>query len=172
MRVSGHGQAGLTLVEMVGGAAVLAMAVVSVLLAFLSQAALNEHSRNLYLAANDASRVLEQIQQQNGAGECTSIDVTPPGAFASWDAWLADTLANGGAGGKSVPRTSAAEELVVVTSTGVDPVEVTIAVCWHHRQRTFGECDWNGAALTPNDADANGIITSPAALSTFITCQG
>ena len=174
-------KAGLTLVEIVSGAAVLAMAIVSVLMALISQITLNEHSRNLAWASNDASRVLEQLQQQNGAGECTTIDVDAPGAFVSdygagwdsvgWNAWLGDTIANGGAGGKSVPPNPATEELVTVTSTGTDPVEATVAVCWRHRQRVIGECAWNGVQLTASDLDGNGRITSPAMLSTFVTCQ-
>ena len=165
-------EAGLTLVEMVSGAAVLAMAIVSVLMAFLSQTALNEHSRNLYLATNDASRVLEQLQQQNGAGVCTVINVAAPVGYASWDAWLG---AVGGGGGKSVPPNPATEELIVVTPavpTGADPLEVTVSTCWRHRQRILGECTWNGAQLTASDLDGNGIITSPATLSTFVTCRG
>ena len=173
-----HGQAGLTLIEMFSGVAVLTMASVSVLMAFLSQTALNEHSRNLYLASNDASRVLEQLQQQNGAGECVAIDVDPPddadgNPFASWDAWLGGTLANNGGGGKSVPPNPATEELVMITApAGTDPIEVTIAICWRHRQRILGECTWDGMQLTASDLDGNGVLTSPATLSTFVTCRG
>ena len=166
---SRRGQTGLTLVEIVGGAAVLAIAIVSVLMAFLSQATLNEHSRNLALAANDASRVVEQLQAQNGAGVCTVINVAPPAGYASWDAWLGDV--NGG-GGKSVPPSPATQELVTVTSTaGTDPIEVTVSTCWRHRQRVLGECAWDGAQLTASDLDGNGVITSPATFSTSVTCR-
>ena len=173
-------EAGLTLVEVISGAAVLAMAIVSLLMALISQVTLNEHSRNLAWASNDASRVLEQLQGQNGAGVCAAINVAPPNdsdgnPFASWNAWLGASTATGGAGGKSVPPNPATEELVVITPaapTGADPLEVTITVCWRHRQRVIGECAWNGAQLTASDLDGNGQITSPAMLSTFVTCRG
>ena len=161
-------QAGLTLVEVVSGGAILVMAIVSVLMAFLSQTTLNEHSRNLALATNDASRVVEQLQGQNGAGVCVAINVAPPVGYASWDAWLGDV--NGG-GGKSVPPSPATQELVTVTSTGTDPMEVTVSTCWRHRQRVLGECTWNGVQLTASDLDGNGVITSPATLSTSVTCR-
>jgi hypothetical protein len=57
------------------------------------------------------------------------------------------------------------------SSSGADPISLTVAVCWRHRGRVLGECQWVGGALTTNDADGNGIITSPAALSTLLTCR-
>jgi len=92
-----------------------------------------------------------------------------PGGFATWDAWLDDAVTGGG--GKSIQPNPATQELITVTSAGVDPLQVTVAACWRHRERVVGECTWDGAALTANDADGNGIITSPAALATVVTCR-
>ena len=163
------GRNGLTLIEVLAGFAILLIAIVGVLMAFLSQSVLNEHSRNFSWAVNDASRVMEQLQQQNGAGTCLAVNTAPPVGFASWDAWLGNAA---GGGGKSVPPDPATNELVVVTApAGADPVEVTVAICWRHRGRVIGECQWDGAQLVPADLDGNGIITSPVRLSTLVTCR-
>lgn len=169
---SGKRQGGLTLVELILGATVLAVAIVTLLGAFLGQLTMNEHARHLAWAANDASRVMEQLRRQNSGGACTVPSANPPGGFASWDAWLSDTTASGG-GGKSIQPTPATNELVVVTPSGTDPLTVTVAVCWRHRTRTLGECTWNGAALAANPgAGGNLLVTeSPAMLSTFMTCR-
>jgi hypothetical protein len=92
--------------------------------------------------------------------------VTPPAGFAGWDAWLADPSAAGG-GGKSIQPNPAANELVVVSTQGVVPLTVVVAVCWRHRERVIGECTWNGAALAANP----GVTESPAMLSTVMMCR-
>lgn len=168
----GAGERGLTLVELVVGVAFMLIAISAMLGAFWTQMSLNEHARNRAWAANDASRVMERVRQQNTGAACAVPNLSAPAGFASWDAWLADTTANGG-GGKSVQPNGAVNELVVVTPTGTDPVTVTVAVCWRSRERTLGECTWSGAALSANPgAGGNLAITeSPVMLSTLMTCR-
>ena len=170
---SARQQAGFTLVELVVGMLVLAIGITALLQAFLGQVTMDEHARNLAWAMNDASRVMEQIRQQNTGGGCTNPSVTPPAGFLSWNAWLADV--NGG-GGKSIQPDPANNELVVATpptGTGAAPLTVTVAVCWRQRGRIIGECLPNGAALIQNPgAGGNPAITeSPAMVSTVITCR-
>lgn len=162
---------GLTLVELMVGSVLLALGIASLLWALLSQVTANEFSRMRAWATNDASRVMEQLRQQNSGG-CSSPSVTPPAGFGNWDAWLADTGATGG-GGKSVQPNPGVNELVVVSATGVDPLTVSAAVCWRHRDRVIGECTWNGAALAENPGvGGNPLLTeSPAMLSTLMTCR-
>ena len=186
---------GFTLVELLIGAAMLALAIVALLGAFIGQSALNEHARNLTWAINDANRVMERLREQNTGAACAQPDARAPG-FTSWDAWLADTTAAGG-GGKSVQPNPAVNERIVVTcrdnttlaycgttdqisanewrtqgiDTNFDPIQIAVAVCWRHRGRTIGECTWNAGALTANDADADGVVESPAMLSTVMTCR-
>ncbi|MBI3331241.1 MAG: hypothetical protein HYZ96_03920 [Candidatus Omnitrophica bacterium] len=162
-------RSGLTLVELLVGAAVLAVAIAALLGAFLGQLTLNEHARRMSWAANDASRVMEQLRRQNSGGACTIPSANAPGGFGSWDAWLADTTANGG-GGKSIQPV--ADELVVVTPVGNNPLTVTVAVCWRHRSRILGECTGAGA-LAPNPgAGGDPLVTeSPAMLATLLTCR-
>jgi type II secretory pathway pseudopilin PulG len=165
-------QIGLTLVEILIGAVILSVAITALLGAFVSQITLNEHARNLTWAVNDASRMMEQIRRQNSGGACAAPSVNPPAGFGSWDAWLTDTTVNGG-GGKSIQPNPAVNELMVVTSQGVLPLTVTVAVCWRHRNRTLGECTWNGAVLVPNPGAGGDLLVteSPAMLSTLMACR-
>ena len=172
---------GLTLVELMISAALLAIAIAALFGAFVGQTVLNEHARNLSWAINDANRVMERLRQQNIG--CASPSAAPPTGFASWDAWLADTATGGG--GKSLPQNPAINELITVTcqnrtgtaacTIGTDPVRLTIAVCWRHRSRTLGECTWSGTQLAASDGSngfaVNGVIESSATLSTLMTCR-
>lgn len=171
-RSAGRSVRGLTLVEVLIGAVILVIALTGLCQAWLSQLTLNEHARYLSWAVNDADRVMERIHQQNANAACSVPTVAPPGGFASWDAWLADTTVSGG-GGKSIQTNLAANELVVLSTSGTDPIQVSVAVCWRHRGRTLGECAWNGAALSPNPGvGGNPAITeSPGMLSTLIGCR-
>ena len=172
---------GFTLVELLVGVVILIMAITALLGAFIGQTVLNEHHRNLSWAMNDARQVMERLRQLNiGCGTPTALASALPvaecggAACASWDAWVAS--ASGG-GGKSIQPTPAVNELVTVSNPnpGGDPLQVAVAVCWRHRNRTFGECTWSGVALSASDGSngfaADGIIQSPAALSTFLTCR-
>ena len=163
---------GATLIELLVGAAILAIAVTAVLGAYCMHMELTESARIVTWAANDANRVMERLRRENAGAGCATPSANPPAGFASWDAWLADATANGG-GGKSVQPNPAANELVVVTPSGVDPMTVTVAVCWRQRNYTRGECTWNGAALAANPAaGGNPAITeSTAMLSTLLTCR-
>lgn len=172
---------GLTLIELIISAAMLAIAIAALFGAFLGQTVLNEHARNLSWAMNDANRVMERLRQQNIG--CATPSATPPTGFASWDGWLADPTTGGG--GKSLPQNPAVNELIVVTcqnrtgtaacTAGTDPVRLTVAVCWRHRNRTLGECTWSGSQLTASDGSngfaSNGVIESTAMLSTLMTCR-
>ena len=55
--------------------------------------------------------------------------------------------------------------------TNYDPLRITVSVCWRHRARTIGECSWNGGGLLANDANGDGVIESPAMLTTLVTCR-
>ncbi|MBI3011287.1 MAG: hypothetical protein HYY58_02200 [Candidatus Omnitrophica bacterium] len=165
---------GFALAELIGSVALLLLGIVALIGALMAQTALNEHARNITWAMNDATRVMERLRLQNSGDACAATNVNPPAGFASWDAWLADTTANGG-GGKSLQPNPAANERVVPTTTGTDPRQVTIAICWRHRNRTLGECDWDGTQLIPNELlvmpNDTAAIDSPAMLTTLITCR-
>lgn len=165
-------QEGMTFVEILLGALFLAVALASLLEAFLGQMVLNQHARNIMWATNDANRVLEQLRRQNSGGSCVAPSVNPPTGFVNWDAWLRDITVNGG-GGKSLQPNPGAESLMVVTSSGADPLQVTVSVCWRHRNRVIGECTWNGTTLSGNPGAGGNptVMESPALLTTFLTCR-
>lgn len=177
---------GFTLAEVLLGGMALSVAIAAILGAYLGQLTLNEHARNLSVAIQDANRVIERIRQQNTpcAAPATAPSADAPAGFATWDAWLAADAAAGGGGGKSIQPAPNVNELVVLTAQdrdggtlqlGENPIRVTAAVCWRHRNRTIGECTWNATNLVadenvamPSDTTA---IDSPAMLTTLVTCR-
>ncbi len=188
-------QGGLTLVEVMLGALVLGIGIAALLLALISQVALNEHARNVSFATEDANRVLEEIRERNGGAGCPPVTTcTPSGCATRWDAWL-----SGAGGGKSLGPALAVDELVAVTCQDnglmkyceadqmgenewhapggpAGPpddglLRVTVAVCWRHRDRVIGECAWDGMALLANDADGSGVIESPVMIATVVACR-
>ena len=163
---------GFTLVELMVGAGVLVVAVVALLSTFATQLTVTANTQNLDEAMNDATRVMEALRRQNSNAACAAPSATAPVGFATWDAWLANTGVTGG-GGKSIQPTPNTNELVVVTAAGADPLTVTVAVCWRGRNRTIGECTWNGAALARNPGAGGdlAVTESPAMLSTVLTCR-
>jgi len=182
-----HWTGGFTLVEVVLGGLVLAIAIAAILGAYVGQLTLNEHARNLSMAINDANRVIEQIRQQNSpcAGAAPSIQWPSDG---SWNGWLGNLAAGGG---KSIQPDPNNNEFVATTcqeadgsptypscsaadTAGANPVRVTVAVCWRHRGRIIGECD-DTTPPTPNEgrvvANDTAAIDSPAMLTTLVTCR-
>jgi hypothetical protein len=181
---------------------ILAVANVTLLSVITQHMTLNEHARNVTWAVNDATRVMERWRQQNRG--CAFPSLTPPTGFTSWNTWLGTPTSSGGGGGKSVQPDPNTDELVVVTcrdaatnascgdvsqvgtgewsgtrqagqSTAFPLLQTTVTICWRHRNRVLGECNWNGAALSPNDDPPTGnnddVVTSPATLSTLMTCR-
>jgi hypothetical protein len=157
----------MTLIELLIGSAVVAAAAMAHITAMTHQTILLEHARNVTWATIDASRVLERLRLQNAGGVC--LGVTPPTGFADWDAWLQAAVGAGGGGKIIQPDPTNNERVVVNPPVGVDPLEVTVAVCWRHRGRLIGTCVPNGAALAD---DPDGNTSSPVLLTSQITCRG
>ncbi len=185
-------QAGFTLVEVVLGILIIVAVVTAILGAYIGQITLNEHARNLSLAIHDANRVIEQMRQQNAGCAPSAPSIVPTGGVANWNGWLG--------AGKSIQPDPTNNELIVVTCrdrngascgsnqatewntavaspTSFDPLSVTVAICWRHRNRIIGECSPNGNGLVAapdgtNGGTVDGIISSPAMLTTLVTCRG
>ena len=164
---------GLTLVEFLIVAMLLAIGIVSVLGAYVNQMSLAEYARNLAWASNDAARVMERLRDLNSTN-CLVPTVTVPDALCAgqpinndWDRWLQFC-----GGGKSVQPTPIVNELIVVRTTGANPLRITVGVCWRQRGRVIGECRWDGVKLVPDDKPPfDGLIASPAAYSASMTCR-
>lgn len=193
---SGDSRSGFTLIEVLLGGVVLAIAAAAILGAYVGQVTLNEHARNLSLAVQDANRIIEQLRQQNAScgvnppsaswPAVTAACTNPGTATTSWDDWLQRC-----GGLKSLRPDPANNEFVAVTcqdagatvtaacnAIAANPIRVTVAVCWRHRGRIIGECKNNGAALIGDDTlaypgtDTASVIDSPAMLTTLVTCRG
>ncbi len=188
---------GFTLIELMIGAAVLAIAIVALMGAFLGQITLNEHARNLTLAINDANRVMERLRQQNSGSGCGTPSIaTPnecdPGSSSActdsgnatpspWNQWLNDSAG----GGKSIQQSPSPDvEYVDVrclkpgttTACGAtdDPIQITVSLCWTHRGRTIPgapECTYALGPGWTSTPGANGVVDSPAMLTTLMTCR-
>ncbi len=81
-----------------------------------------------------------------------------------------------GTGGGAAAQMDATGWRVQGGTTAFDPLRITVTVCWRHRQRVVGECSWNGATLVAGvggaDPNNDGVIGSPASLTTLVTCRG
>ena len=205
-RPSGRGT-GFTLIEVVLGVLTLAIAAVAILGAYLGQVTLNEHARNLTFATHDANRVMERLRQDNSNCTRPAANV-PAGfaSWDAWLASTAATGGGGKSvqrndtagsalgtaervevscnsqDGTTNCSTNAGDAAFAANSLAnalqLDPIRITVAVCWRHRNRTLGECTWNGATLTASEAvsmpasSESTAIDSPAMLSTLVTCRG
>ena len=110
---------GLTLVEILMVMLLLIVVVVGFLGVFIVSFALGEHSRNVVVALNDASSVMEDMRNI---------------VFASLPALYPDGVAV--AGYANLPS-----ETVVVeyTNIGADAVTANVVVSWTERSRNFQE---------------------------------
>jgi len=100
---------GFTLLELALATGVLTIAVLGLLASLQSPFTLNEASKETVIAMRDASWVMEQI----GATTFSTIPTT------NWTTWAQN---NG--------LTHLVNESVVVTTSGSDPLNVTVEVRW------------------------------------------
>ncbi|MBU1932500.1 MAG: type II secretion system GspH family protein [Candidatus Omnitrophica bacterium] len=114
---------GFTLLELMIGTAVLIIALVGLIAAYIGCFSLNESARNLTIAVNDAQCVTEEIRDINIPLKITSQD---------WTAWaLADSPGGGGCN-------SLDNETVIVTypsGTSAEPLEILVTVSWTEKGR-------------------------------------
>lgn len=114
---------GFTLLELMIGTAVLIIALVGLISAYIGCFALNESARNLTIAVNDAQCVMEEIRDMNIPLNITSQD---------WSAWaIADSPGGGGCNKLD-------NETVTITyplGTSVEPLEILITVNWTEKNR-------------------------------------
>ena len=120
---------GFTLIEIMLGASILAVVIVALMGAFISQAYLNTNARNLTAAMNNAMRVMEQIRLQNtldrqpckAAGVPTVVPVDSNGTAlaATWNEWLQGL---GGARASAFPS-----QIAISLSSSPSPAKMKMA---------------------------------------------
>jgi prepilin-type N-terminal cleavage/methylation domain-containing protein len=116
-------KSGFTLLELMIGVAVLVIALVGLIAAYIGCFTLNNSARNLTIAINDAQCVAEEIRDVNIPSDIVIED---------WTAWAAnDPPAGGGCN-------SLDNEIVIVTypaGTTAAPLQILITVAWTEKNR-------------------------------------
>ncbi|MFH0838972.1 MAG: type II secretion system protein [Candidatus Omnitrophota bacterium] len=112
------GEKSFTLIELMLGLSIFVVAVVSLLGAYISALILSEGSRNLNIALNDASRVLEEMRNVTFSSLTTT----------DWTAWAEDNGAN-------ILNNEAISTNFQVTDAD-HPTVVIVTVSWSERNRT------------------------------------
>ena len=188
---------GFTLVEVVLAILIIVAVVAAILGAYVGQITLNEHARNLSLAIHDANRVIEQMRQQTAGCAPSAPSIVPTGGGgANWNGWLgaAKSIQPDPINNELITVTCRSRDGAIQCAQGQmgtewnaatapatpnqDPMSITVAVCWRHRGRIIGECSIPGNVLTAGPDGTNGgtagdnIISSPAMLTTLVTCRG
>ena len=138
---------GLTLVELLFSAGILAFTVCGLLVSYSSAMVLAETSKNINIATNAAATLMEQIRTDTFSsivndynGLVFSVNAMPPNAG-----------------------------VVYVDDTNPELLQVTISICWRQGNGVIGEDkNLNGVLDAGEDTNGNGIIDSPVQLVTQI----
>jgi prepilin-type N-terminal cleavage/methylation domain-containing protein len=108
---------GFSLPELLLVTAILGYASAMVLLTFMTGTSLNEQSRNLISATSHAEFVMESVKNTAFSNLVTNINA------GTWTWNTAAVTASG-----LIPLNS---ETITTTSTGTNPVDITVLVSWH-----------------------------------------
>lgn len=146
MKIPGR-KKGLTLAETMVAVAILAFALCGILATFVSSMGLVVLSKNIGIATNAAQAVMEEIRS------------VPFNQIIPQYDGLQFTVNN-------LPQSLGA---VSVDDTNPELLNVTVSVCWRQGNRVIGEDQNLDGILTPaEDVNHNGIIDSPAEITTII----
>src|SRR3989338_4140414 len=142
-RMSHGATSGFTLIEIMLGTSIMVIVLTALLGSFFGQSTLNQNSRNMMAAMNDATRVMEEIRRQNarnldGSFPAWSLCATanipsarpppltgglrcPAGGVQceSWNEWL-DASGKSLVGSGSLEGSNDAYEIVAVTCQDAD----------------------------------------------------
>ena len=138
---------GVTLVEMLLAATILAYAVCAILAMYASCFDLMSTSKNISIATNASQGLMEEMRNS-----------TFQGIFDNYNG-LNFTV-------NAMPSNRG---VVYVDDTDPELLRITISVCWNQRSRIIGEDkNLNGVLDAGEDANNNSIIDSPVQLITLV----
>lgn len=136
-----------TLVEMLIAFAILIVAISSILITYLACFVLVDTVRDINIAIGAAQGLVEEIRS------------TP----------FTDIVTEYNGLNFTVNDIPSSRGVVYVDDANPELLEVTVSVCWRHRNRIIGEdSNLNGVLDTGEDVNGNGIIDSPVELTTRI----
>ncbi|MCK9573232.1 MAG: hypothetical protein M0R20_02370 [Candidatus Omnitrophica bacterium] len=136
-----------SLAEVLIAIVILIVAVSTILMTYLACFVLIDTVKNVNIATNAAQGLIEEIRS------------TPFPQIVDDYNGLTFVL-------NDIPESMG---IVFVDDTNPELLEVTVSVCWKHRNRIIGEDqDLDGVLDAGEDANGNGIIDSPAQLTTRI----
>lgn len=116
-------KSGFTLLELMIGAAVLILALVGLIAAYIGCFSLNESARNLTIATNHAQCVMEEIRDRN-----LTFNIIQQ----NWTTWAALNPPSGG-GCNSLDN-----EIITVnypSGTSANPLQILVTVNWTEKSR-------------------------------------
>ena len=138
---------GLTLLEVMIAAGILAFSLCGILVAFIASFVLSETSKNVNIATNAAILVAEQVRN------------TPFSKVPNYN--NLNFIVN------DIPQSRG---VVYVNTSNNELYVITISVCWSQRNRVIGEdTNLNGVLNAGEDVNGNGIIDSPVQIVVKMT---
>lgn len=151
---------GFTLLELMLASTILIVAICGLLASYVLCFSLTETAKNMTLATNAIQFKLEEIRDYDFAEIAPEYDNT---TFA----------VNGFAAGQAIGAIS-------VENITTDLLRVTISVCWRQGgNRLYGEDNGRGGGIAlsghlegTEDLNADGIVDSPAMISTLMINRG
>jgi type II secretory pathway pseudopilin PulG len=154
------GKRGFTLLELMLSAAILIVAIGGLLSAYILCFHLTETAKNTTLATNAIQLKLEEIRDTDFDEIITDYDHTT-------------FTVNGFSAGQAIGS-------ITVESITTDLLMVTVSVCWRQSgNRIMGEDNGGGGGVAlsgylegTEDTNANGIVDSPAMISTLMINRG
>jgi type II secretory pathway pseudopilin PulG len=144
-----HKKSGFTLLELMIACAIIIVGLTGVLATFVTSSDLIETTKNTNLALNAEQKVLEQMRR----GDFLSL-------YSSYNGYTFNV--SNIAAGDGLGR-------VTVNNSNAKRLQVDIGVCWRQRGgRIIGECVSNNTSLVFSETNANGILDSPAQITTYM----